>query len=109
MSRLTSRTAHSLLEIAAVVVIVGILAMIIVPRFGGEAKNAKNNACSVNRGNIEIQCQLWYRNKGNWPNTSLADIGANPAYFPEGLPKCPVDGSAYSFDTAQQKVSGHAH
>lgn len=103
------RVALSLLEITAVVTILGILALVVVPRFGSHAHEAKKRGCALHRGNIEIQCQLWYRNKGSWPNSSLSDIGANPAYFPEGLPSCPADGSAYTFDAATQTVTGHAH
>jgi prepilin-type N-terminal cleavage/methylation domain-containing protein len=103
------RRAFSLIEVLAVIVIMGVMAVLIVPRFGGQTSNAKKNACAVQKGNIEVQAQLWYRNKGSWPAADLADIGADPQYFPDGLPSCPVDGSSYEFDGSRAQATGHSH
>jgi prepilin-type N-terminal cleavage/methylation domain-containing protein len=99
----------SLMELLAALTILAILVVIIVPRFGDNAKTAKKRACSVNKGNIEVQSQLWYRTKGAWPATTLSDIGANQTFFPEGLPTCPVDGSTYQLDATTHRITGHAH
>jgi prepilin-type N-terminal cleavage/methylation domain-containing protein len=99
----------SLLELLAVVTIIGILAVIVLPRFSNSSVRAKSNSCFVNKGNIEIQAQLWFRNRGAWPAADLSDIGTDRNFFPEGLPTCPVDGSRYSFSAASQQVNGHAH
>ena len=104
-----TRRGFSLLELLAAIAILGILVAIIVPRFGDNAKTAKKRACAVNKGNIEVQSQLWYRTKGTWPAAGLSDIGANQTYFPEGLPTCPVDGSTYQLDAATHRVTGHSH
>jgi type II secretory pathway pseudopilin PulG len=98
-----------LLEVLAVVTLMGILALIVIPRFSDHAGQAKGNACAVNKGNIEVQAQLWFRNTGNWPAADLSDIRTNRAYFPAGLPSCPMDGSAYGFDRTTQRVPGHQH
>ncbi|MBM3999563.1 MAG: prepilin-type N-terminal cleavage/methylation domain-containing protein [Planctomycetes bacterium] len=103
------RSAFSLMEMLAVVTILGVLAALIVPRFTGQAKAARKNACDVNRGNIEVQCQLWYRNKGAWPAAALSDIGADPKYFPDRIPACPVDSTAYTIDRSTGRVVGHSH
>lgn len=99
----------TLLELLAAITILAIIAAIVVPRFGDNAKTAKKRACSVNKGNIEVQTQLWYRTKGSWPATGLSDIGINQTFFPEGLPTCPVDGSAYQLDAVTHRVTGHSH
>ena len=99
----------SLLEMVAALTIVGILAVIIIPRFTNQSLNAKRNACFVNKNNIEVQCQLWLRQKNAFPAANLSDIGGNTSYFPEGLPVCPVDGSAYTVNTTTQRVNGHTH
>jgi type II secretory pathway pseudopilin PulG len=99
----------SLAEILAVVVLMGILAAIILPRFARPRDQAQGRTCEVSKGNIEVQAQLWFRNKGVWPQADLSDIGADPTYFPDGLPTCPADGSAYVFDSTTQRVTGHAH
>ena len=103
------RRGLTLVEILAVVTLIGILAAVIIPRFAGPSFNAKAQACEVNQGNVEIQAQLWFRNKGAWPSSDLSDIGADVSYFPDGLPRCPVDGSSYDYDSSTQQVNGHAH
>ena len=103
------RRGLSLLEMMAVVTLLGILAAIIIPRVAEPSRKAKTSACQVIKSNIEIQAQLWCRNTGNWPAADLSDVGADPDYFADGLPTCPVDGSAYAFDAGTRRVSGHAH
>lgn len=103
------RLGISLLEMLAVVTVMGILAVIVIPRFSVQAVNAKRQACFVNKNNIEVQCQLWFRQKGVAPTSTLSDIRANTAYFPEGVPTCPVDGSSYTISSTTQRVLGHTH
>ena len=103
------RRGFSLIEMVAVVVILGIIAVIVVPRFAGGTDQAKRSACHANRGNIEVQCQLWFRQKSQWPLQDLSDIGQDVGYFPEGLPVCPVDGKPYQFDAQTQRIIGHDH
>ncbi len=108
--KLTRRSSGiSLLELLAVVTLVGILAVIVIPRFSSQSVNAKRNACTVNKHNIEVQCQLWMRQKNASPRTDLTDIGADRVYFPEGVPPCPVDNSAYTIDATTQRIVGHTH
>ena len=105
----TGRGGFSLIESLAVVAILGIMAGVVLFRFAASSDTSKKNACYVNKGEIELQAQLWYRNKAKWPNANLKNIGSNLDYFPEGLPRCPVDGSSYRFDPATQRVIGHVH
>jgi prepilin-type N-terminal cleavage/methylation domain-containing protein len=109
VSRDTLRHGISLHEMLAAIAILGILAMIALPRLSNHGEQAKTHACHVQRGNIEIQAQLWFRNRGTWPANDLSDLGAHSDYFPEGLPACPVDGSPYQLDSNTHRVLGHAH
>jgi prepilin-type N-terminal cleavage/methylation domain-containing protein len=103
------RRAFSLVELMAVVAILGVLAALIVPRVLGHHDSAKRSACLANQAEIELQVKLWRRNTGAYPAANLSNIGANISYFPEGLPTCPVDGSAYTIDTTSGLVIGHTH
>ena len=93
----------------AVVTVLGILAAIVIPRVSAPGRKAKTTSCLVNKSNVEIQAALWLRKTGSWPAANLVDIGADVDYFPEGLPTCPVDGSAYTFDPLTRQVVGHTH
>ena len=99
----------SFLEVIAVVAVMGILIMIAMPRLATSGFAAKRNGCFTNKGNVEVQSQLWYRNKGSWPDADLGNIMADTDYFPDGAVTCPVDGTAYQFDSATERVTGHTH
>jgi type II secretory pathway pseudopilin PulG len=97
------------MELMAVVVVLGVLAALIVPRVIGHSDSSKRAACFANQAEIELQTKLWLRTNGSYPAANLSNIGANSAYFPEGLPTCPVDGSAYTIDTTSGLVIDHTH
>jgi prepilin-type N-terminal cleavage/methylation domain-containing protein len=88
----------SLLELLAVVTILGIIAVVVIPRITVSAGTAKANANSQNIAEINSAVERWYFEKGSWPANDLSDIGADTNYFPEGLPKNPVSGAAYTLD-----------
>lgn len=107
-----SKIAHqafSLTELMAVLVILGVLAVLVVPRVAGHQDTSKRAACYANQGEIEVQVKLWKRNNGTYPAANLSDIGANTSYFPSGVPVCPVDGTAYTISTTTGLVIGHTH
>jgi general secretion pathway protein G len=106
---LYSRPAFTLTELMAVVVILGVLAALIVPRLINHSDTTKRASCHTNQGEIELQVKLWRRNQGSYPAADLSNIGSNSAYFPSGLPVCPVDGTAYTINTTSGLVTGHTH
>lgn len=99
----------SLLEVLAIVTILGIVALAAIPRLNTFTAESDKTACYVNRGDIEVQAQLHFRNEGAWPQADLSDIGSDGNYFPDGLPVCPVDGSPYTLDPSTHRVVGHDH
>jgi prepilin-type N-terminal cleavage/methylation domain-containing protein len=103
------RLAFSLTELMAAVAILGILAALIVPRVLVHQANSKKAACETNQADIEVQVKLWKRNNGTYPQANLSNIGSDAAYFPSGLPVCPVDGTSYTINTTTGLVTGHTH
>jgi len=103
------KSGFTLLELLIVVVILGVLAAVIIPRFTVSASEAKKSACAQNVANINTQVERWYFEKGSWPADNLSDIAADSNYFPDGIATCPVDGSAYTIDGTTHRVSGHSH
>ena len=107
--RRCARPAKTLLELLAVVALLGIVALVTLPQLITSSDAAKINACHVNREEIEVRSQLWRRDYGSFPAANLSDIGSDTNYYPEGLPICPVDGTAYTIDPSTGKVIGHEH
>jgi type II secretory pathway pseudopilin PulG len=103
------RCAISLMELMAVLVILGVLAALVIPRLANHQVAGKKSACQAHKGDIELQAKLWRRNNGAYPLANLSDIGADTTYFPSGLPVCPVDGTTYTIDTTTGCVIGHTH
>jgi len=101
--------AFTLTELIACVAILGILSALVVPRLLTHNATAKKNACYVNKCDIELQAKLWRRNSGSYPAANLSNVGADTAYFPGGLPTCPVDNTTYTIDTTTGLVTGHTH
>ncbi len=111
LKRFRNRSGFTLIEILAVVVILGILAVVVVPRVLASSATAKINACYQNKAAINTGIEKWYFDTGTWPADNLADISADVNYFPDGIPACPVDASAYAMDplVGNNRVTGHTH
>jgi len=96
----------TLVEVILVILIIGILAGIVIPRITYSTAEARIAACNANKASINAQIELYHAEKGAWP--TIAVIGADTDYFPEGIPVCPVDGTAYTLG-ANHRVAGHNH
>lgn len=105
-----TRRGFSLVELMIVVLILGALAAIAIPRIMGGSATAKANACKTNIDLINAQIELYYANTGSYPS-ALTDVTGNTNYFPDGAPTCPVTGAAYSLNATTNRVdtTGHNH
>jgi prepilin-type N-terminal cleavage/methylation domain-containing protein len=101
------RAAFSLMELLAVVTILGIIAAMVLSRVMVSTDNAKEQTCYHNRAEVNIAVEQWYIHTGTWPANDLSDIGVDTNYFPEGPPTCPVTGAPYAVDAVNHRVIGH--
>jgi prepilin-type N-terminal cleavage/methylation domain-containing protein len=109
MKRLSkTRAAFSLLELLAVVTILGIIAAMVLPRVLVSNDKTKEATCLHMRGEINMSVERYYIHTGTWPANDLSDIAADFDYFPSGIPTCPVTGQAYRLDPTTHRVIGHA-
>ena len=103
MSKYMSRTAVSnsksgftLIEILLVVVIIGILAAVAIPRLGGRVKQAQVAAAQADVNNIGMALRLYEVDNGAYPG-SLQGLVASPGavpnwrgpYLEKGVPNDP--------------------
>jgi general secretion pathway protein G len=99
------RAGFSLMELLAVVTILGIIAAIIVPRVAVSSDTSKQKVNAHNKATINSAVERWYVEKATWPANNLSDIGADTNYFPDGIPTNPTDGSAYTLNAATHRVN----
>ena len=98
------RAGFSLIELLAVVTILGIIAAIIVPRVSVSSDTAKTQVNAHNKATINSAVERYYIDQGSWPANDLSDIGADTDYFPDGIPTNPVSGGAYALDATSHRV-----
>ena len=100
------RQAFTLLELLAVVTILGIIAVIVVPRISTSSAMAKQKAHLTNKAVINAAVERYNINEGSWPSADLNEMlpPTTYDYFPDGLPTNPVDGSAYTINLTTHRV-----
>ena len=99
------RAGFSLMELLAVVTILGIIAAIIVPRVAVSSDTAKAKVNNHNKATINSAVERWYVEKGTWPAVNMSDIGADANYFPDGVPTNPTNGAAYTLNATTHRVN----
>lgn len=99
MKRLGKR-GFTLIEMLIVVVVIGVLVAMAVPRFMGVVGDARTKACAGNIRAIDSACEVFNNRTGAYP-TAIADVVDDVSYFPDGPPVCPfgVDYAALSDGT----------
>ena len=80
----------TLVELLIVVLILGALAAIAIPRMAQTSVTAKENSCKTNVDMIQTQVELYMANNSTTTPPALATLFADGNYFPQGEPNCPV-------------------
>ncbi|MBN2138029.1 MAG: type II secretion system protein GspG [Sedimentisphaerales bacterium] len=102
-----SRKGVTLVELLIVVVILGALAAISIPRITASSTTAKANACAANIDIMNSQIEMYRADTGSYPST-LTALVSDPNYFPDGLPVCPSGGTySMSGNRVSCDASGH--
>ena len=101
---MVKRKGFTLIELMVVVLILGALAAVAIPRLTRSSDTAKTNACNTNVDIVNTQMELYYIDTGGYP--SLAVLFADPNYFPDGTPTCSYS-TAYSL--TGNRVTSHGH
>jgi len=105
--RYGTRTGFSLLELMAVIVLVGLLVTIAITRIAESQDKAKEKTCFHTRTELNSALERYAITNGGFA-TSMADINT-PDYFPAGIPTCPVSGNAYTLNATTHRVDGHTN
>ena len=104
----------SLLELLAVVTILGIIAVVVIPRISVSAGTAKQNSATQSQAEINSALERHYFDYGSFPADLTALFAATAPdgekYFPDGAPKNPYTGVAapaeWTYDTGTHRCTG---
>jgi len=89
----------TLVELVIVLVILGVLVALAVPRFTTSAEKAKETTFCSNVRTIKSQLELYKMTMGSYPKTaSLSDFLNSPDYF-ESAPINPYTGAVFTSTT----------
>ena len=96
------RRAFSLLEVIAVALILGILAVYVIPRLLITAADARDETNDYNKLQINGAVERYTTINGSLPDT-IDDID-HPDYLPGGIPNNPVNGQPYTLDPITKRA-----
>jgi general secretion pathway protein G len=99
-------TGFSLLELLAVITILGILAATVMSRLSTQAFDAKKKCCLQYQRDLNAAMEHFHFEHGNFP-AQLDNL--HPTYYPESIPICPVTKLPYQIDAATHRIEGHHH
>jgi prepilin-type N-terminal cleavage/methylation domain-containing protein len=107
--RMNSKRGVTLVELLIVVLILGALAAIAIPRLSQSADTAKKNACKTNIDLINSQIELYAaENDGTYP-ANLTTLTNSTTYFPDGPPQCPVTDANYPTALVNNRLDDSSH
>jgi len=102
-------SGFTLIELVVVIVILGILAAVAIPKYMDIDTSAKEKVCETNRGTIASVCSIYYA------STAMSGTPAYPStyndtslYANSEVPSCP-SGGTYTYDSTKGKVTCNTH
>ncbi len=104
---LANRCGFSLLELLAVITIIGLIVSITITRIAESSDTAKEKTCFHTRTELNSALERFAVTNGSFA-TAIADIDTVD-YFPGGIPSCPVSGSAFTLNATTHRVEGHTN
>lgn len=94
------RSAFSLLELLAVVTILGVIAAIILYRIVGTTDQAKEKVQLHQIAELNMAIEHYYMDNEAWPS-ALTDLV--PTYLPDGIPD-PPQGGTYGINNSTHRA-----
>ena len=110
MRRASGEAGFTFMEVLAVVLLLGILALVALPNYFGTQTDAQTAVRASNVASINTAVALYeYRNNGAYPGQAgqptFTAFLSLPAYFPDGAPVDPFTRDSSTFITNYSTVT----
>ena len=104
------RDAFTMIELVVVIVILGILAAVAIPKYMDLTDKAKEASCKAQRGVVASACSLYYASKAATGVPAAYPTTYNDAgmYADGTVPSCPAGGT-WTYDGAKGRVTCSLH
>ena len=96
-------------EVAITLLVLLVMVGVMIYCLASRTAEAAHAACEQNMASINVAIEKWFFDKGRWPANDLHDLAQDKAYFPSGVPRCPVTGEPYRMDLRTYRVARHPH
>jgi prepilin-type N-terminal cleavage/methylation domain-containing protein len=96
--KFSSKSGFTLIELVIIIVVLGILAAIAIPKYQDISSDAKEAACRGALGGLRSGVTIWYANQAvttgtaSWP--TIVDINTLGSVMEQEIPKNPYCGDA---------------
>jgi prepilin-type N-terminal cleavage/methylation domain-containing protein len=103
ISRIRNQGGFTLIELVIIIVVLGILAAVAIPKYQDISSEAKEAATRAALGSIRSGITIYYANQAvstgtaTWP--SLVQLGTYGSVMAQGIPKNPYQGEANAPDS----------
>jgi type II secretion system protein G len=112
MYALRGKMGFTLVEILMVVIILGLIAALVIPRIANTKAEAEEKACISNQANLNAALQRYKFDNGSYPDhDTYADLAADTNFvgpYVDDVPDCPGSGTM-SYDKTAGTVSCDTH